>query len=119
MKSFFIFIIFIKFVFSDPSCTEGTKFCLRCESNLCVECENEVLAPDHDGGCEGAKRCINGQNYCIECDGNLYRNCEDNFSLMKKVSVLLHNSLISYQRVCLECKEDFLLIGEIDKICKS
>ena len=120
MKSFFIFFIFIKLVFSEPSCTEGTKFCLRCESNLCVECENEVLIPDQDGGCEGAKSCTNGQNYCIECDGNLCRNCEENYFPDENGGCsTTDNCLISYQGICLECEEDFLLVGENDKICKS
>ena len=79
--SFFILLIIITTINSSPECQPQSNFCQNCNyiTNLCHKCQKpDVLIPDENGGCIGAKKCFLGKNYCLECDinGNLCKTCE-------------------------------------------
>ena len=68
MSVYFFFITFqlITIIYSIPSCNDGSNLCKFCNilTNLCAKCEiSDILIPDENGGCTGAKKCIVGKNY--------------------------------------------------------
>lgn len=114
-------------IFSFPSCTNNINGCLKCNplTNLCEICSNSnYLIPDNNGGCKYSKICHPGINYCKECDSNekLCVSCDDN-SHPDEIGgcTMAENCKASYKGKCLECKENFILIGRENefKICKS
>ena len=129
----FIFIVFnllIIFNFSlEASCEKYEKGCLKCDplTNLCFRCENEVLIPDDQGGCIGAKKCQFGKNYCEQCNNlqNFCEICEKGYYQDNNGGCsYTQNCDISYNGECLKCKENYILLGirqyyDTLKICKS
>ena len=63
----------MRYIFSSPSCKDFENLCKHCNAitNKCSICiYPDILIPDENGGCIGAKKCFSGQNYCIECEEN-------------------------------------------------
>lgn len=125
---FFLFLIICNFSLSF-SCEKFEKGCIKCDplTNLCFRCENEVLIPDEQGGCTGAKICKMGYNYCEQCNSeqNLCQICENGYYRDNNGGCsYTENCDISYNGDCLKCKENYILIGvqqyyDTLKICKS
>ena len=124
---FFIFFYVFIIIQSEPSCQEHKNLCNHCNilTNLCVKCEkSEILIPDNNGGCVGAKNCVLGKNYCLECDleGKLCQNCDENYYPDENGGCTYTEGCeISYMGECLKCNPNFVLIGRENdlKICKS
>ena len=124
-KMFILLIILISNILSQK-CVEHENFCKNCDSltNLCSKCENDILIPDENGGCTGAKKCEVGENYCDECEenGNLCKNCEIGYFRDNNGGCSYTNNCeFSYKGECLKCSSDFTLIGGKNnfKLCKS
>ena len=129
-KIFFLIILIIfKIIISIPSCTPDVNFCSICNpvTKLCVKCVKDVYKIDENGGCTYARKCSFGENYCNECneETNLCKKCEnDYFPDENGGCSYTDNCIISDRGICLECKEDFILIGIDDyftngvRICK-
>ena len=125
----FLFTIFfiIKIVNSAPQCEPKSNFCENCNylTNLCHKCEKpDILIPNENGGCDGARKCFLGQNYCLECetDGILCKKCEENYYKDENGGCTYSEGCeISYKGECLKCKKGYVLIGKINefKFCKS
>ncbi len=134
------FISFILLIFSiliqsslskeeeeEPTCLAGTNFCKKCNEakGLCAKCQNELLAPDENGGCTGAKVCSPGKHYCETCDPELQNICsscmEGFFPDDNGACSYTPNCLISFKGHCLVCKENYILLGDEKsfRICKS
>ena len=102
-----------------------SNFCYHCNilTNLCAICEYpDILIPDKNGGCIGAKNCIPGKNNCNECDenGELCKICNENFFPDENGGCSYAKECkISYIGKCLQYKEVFILIGNELKLCKS
>ena len=124
IKILFLYLIF-NIVYSIPSCKNNTNFCIYCNNftNLCSKCSiPEILIPDEDGGCIGAKKCIPGKNYCKECDigGQICSKCEEYYHKDENGGCSFTKGCeISYLGQCLKCKNNFVLIGSQIRICKS
>ena len=121
MLIYFITLIILKISSISPSCKEGINFCSKCNptTKLCAKCEKDIFSPDERGGCIGAKKCI------IECEQNefLCNKCEIGYFPDENGGCsYTDNCEISYHGICLECKEEYILIGSSNsslKICKS
>ena len=119
--------ILIKKIISNPSCEIYINHCYKCnpKTNLCSKCEiPEILMPDENGGCIGSKKCILGKNYCLECDANgeLCKMCDSGFYPDENGACSYSNYCkISYKGECIECLDNYILIGQRFnlKICKS
>ena len=116
-------LIYIGIIYCAP-CKEGTNFCFRCNpiSKLCEKCQNNILVPDKNGGCEPIKKCRLESSYCLECQEESIpcKKCEEGYFPDENGGCsLTKNCDISYQGECLKCKENFILIGIDLKICKS
>ena len=121
----FLILIIIKLSFSSR-CVEGENFCLKCDNqnDICIQCKNEILVPNEQGECIGIKKCSEGKNFCFNCDieGDLCQYCETGFFPDNNGGCsYIDNCEISYNGLCLKCKENFILIGpdEDFKLCKS
>ena len=122
---FHIFIFLNSKVESLPLCKEDEKFCGKCNplTNICVKCIYDNLIPDDNGGCIGKNQCIVGKNYCNECNfnGEICRECEEGYYPDKNGGcAYTDHCKLSYKGECLECTNDYILIGkklEL-KICK-
>ena len=132
MLVYFLLLILIQIIFSNPTCKEGTNFCSKCHpvSKLCVKCEKDIYVPDENGGCTYSKKCVEGNHHCSKCndEGDLCKECEESYFPDENGGCSYTNNCeISYEGKCLKCKEDFILIGHNDyyeaneglKICKS
>ena len=128
--SFFAFSIILYYftiIHSFPSCKENQNLCIHCNSltYLCAKCEKEeILVPDKNGGCIGARKCQLGKNYCLECDteGQLCKKCEENYYPDENGGCSYSDQCeISYLGECLQCKVNYALIGREGnlKVCKS
>ena len=111
------------FIFS-PNCIEKENFCSICNpiTKLCAKCNLNILIPDEKGGCKNAKKCIPGNNYCSQCseDGELCKTCEEKYFPDENGGCSYTDDCsISYKGDCLKCKEEFILVGQNIKICKS
>ena len=124
------FIILSEAIISEPLCIETKNHCIKCHptNNLCLKCDKEIYTPDSNGGCEYFKNCIMGSNFCTECEEkeNLCKECDNGFFPDEYGGCsYTNNCKISYRGECLECKEDYILIGEKDiskegiRVCKS
>ena len=124
--NFYIILLFIIKIYSSPLCIDSQNFCYKCNplTNLCAKCKLDILVPDNNGGCIGAKKCTLGKNYCSECDieGGLCRKCEIGYYPDKNggCSYTEHCN-ISNKGECMECENNFILIGKDFelKICKN
>ena len=127
----FIFLI-LKISLFTSLCIEDKNHCSKCNpiSKLCVKCEKDIYIPDQNGGCKYSKKCILGKNYCLECNknGNRCEKCIMGYFPDENGGCsYTDNCEISFQGKCLECKKNFILIGEDKeynkelevKICKS
>ena len=109
-----------------PSCKEYSNYCLQCNilTNLCAKCQySDILAPDENGGCIGAKKCSLGKNNCNECDteGHLCKSCENNYYPDENGGCTYSEGCeISYLGECLKCKDGYILLGKEKqlKICR-
>ena len=127
MKTFIFFVILsiISIVWS--KCVVNENYCTKCNplTDLCSLCTKlEVLTPDDEGGCKGAKQCKPGKNYCFECNENneLCTICDISYYPDENGGCSSTNFCkISYRGECLECSDDFILVGEESnfKFCKS
>ena len=125
-KNYFylIFITTILSINSEPYCEEGKKNCLQCNliTNLCHKCDKNIFIPDSNGGCEPSKVCKMGNNYCAVCDEKeiLCQECDIGYYPDENGGCsIIPNCEISFKGECLKCVEDFVLIGDNLKICKS
>ena len=107
------------------SCTPNENNCIQCNplTNLCYKCSNQAYTPDNEGGCTPAKKCIVGTNFCTVCNekSDSCLVCEVGYYPDENGGCsYTNNCLISLNGHCLECKNDFLLIGQNEnlKICK-
>ena len=122
---FISFLILIKVIISYPSCKSYNFHWLTCnpKTNLCQKCEKpEILIPDEKGGSIGSQNCILGKNYCFECDkdGKLCKNCDDGYFPDENGGYsYTNNCKISYNGECIECQDNYILIGQLYnlKIC--
>lgn len=128
MKIYIIFfLILISKLNSNPICIQSKNHCKKCNqmTNLCALCEKlEVLIPDENGGCIGSKTCNSGKNYCFECDINNERCKKCDIGLFPDENGACSYSnfcKISYKGECIECIENYILVGENYnfKFCKS
>ena len=128
MKFFvYFFLLLIKIILSKKNCIESEKYCAKCNllTDLCAICERkDILIPDNNGGCKGAKKCLPGMNYCNECnqDGDLCKICEDGyFPDDNGCCSYTNNCKLSFNGECFECENDYILIGQKknSKRCKS
>ena len=114
-------------VYSSPVCKESVNHCYHCNpvTNLCSKCSNsDIFIPDENGGCKGAKKCMAGRNLCIECheNGELCKKCEINYYPDANGGCSYSEGCeISYRGECLQCEEDYILVGKDEniKMCKS
>ena len=122
---YYFFFLLIMEIISEPICIESKNHCSKCNllTNLCAICEiKDILIPDNDGGCIGAKKCISGQNYCNECNqnGELCQKCEEGY-FPDGNGGCSHtiNCILSDKGECFECEKDYILIGDKNmKTCK-
>ena len=120
----FIFIIYYLLInvnLSFQICIKGENLCSKCNymTNLCIKCDLNIYIPDKYGGCEPSKKCILGQNYCNECsdEQDKCKICEEGFFPDENGGcTYTDNCKISYKGECLECKNNFILIGKHEKI---
>ena len=119
-----LFIVIIPLVIT-PYCQILLNFCYHCNilTNICVICEYpDILIPDKNGGCIGAKKCISGKNNCNECDekSEYCKTCDENYYPDENGGCsYTKDCKISYLGKCLQCKEGSVLIGNELKLCKS
>ena len=131
MKKNFIYLfclLIIHITLSLSSCIVGENHCIEChnKTDLCYQCEKDIFIPNNQGGCKAIKKCQNFKNHCLECNeiGDLCTKCEISY-YPDEIGGCSHtkNCKISYDGICLECKEDYILIGqgfhEGIKVCKS
>ena len=129
MIIFFFYITLFNIITSEPSCKPEVDFCSRCNpvTKLCVKCVSNIYKPDENGGCTYARECTFGENYCIECndEGNLCKKCENDYYPDENGGCSYSEYCkISDKGICLECLNDYILIGIDDyfingvRICK-
>ena len=128
-KYIFILILIIYPIITAPSCKVGVNSCSKCDplTQLCLRCDKDVLSPDKNGGCAPSGKCIIGNNYCQECndDETICKVCEEGlFPDENGGCSLIANCAVSYKGKCLDCKEDYNLVGLESEgvgflICKS
>ena len=122
-----IFLLLIIKITSDPQCANNINHCMKCNqlTNLCIKCEKpDSFTPDNLGGCTGIKACSLGKNYCNECDsqGKLCTKCDEGYYPDENGGCsLATNCKISYKGQCIECKENYIILGSDNKyrLCKS
>ena len=119
---FLIFFIINSFSF----CANLENYCIQKNplNNLCLKCQLDILTPDDNGGCKGAKKCKIGENYCNQCDiqGKICTKCELGYIPdINGGCSYIENCKISYRGECIQCDDNFILIGNGTdfKICKS
>ena len=117
-----LFIIYKSYSFP---CIDSENNCIKCNplTNLCIKCKSDIYIPDENGGCVGAKKCFTGKNYCDECDfqGELCKKCENGYYPDKNGGCsFTENCQISYKGKCLQCEDNYILIGGSSdlKFCK-
>ena len=125
-KNYFYLILLINilFIYSQPQCEEGKNNCLKCNpvTKLCNKCEKDIYVPDENGGCKRSKKCVVGTNYCVVCNDEetLCDECDVGYFPDENGGCAnIPNCKLSYKGECLRCSDDFILIGESLKICKS
>ena len=110
-----------------PSCKVFSNFCEHCNilTNICAKCQySDVLVPDENGGCMGAKKCILGKNNCNECDigDHLCISCEKGYYPDESGGCTYSEGCeISYRGECIKCKDGYILLGNENqfKICRA
>ena len=113
----FLLIIIIRKLIASPTCKKNDNYCSKCNplTNLCAKCEFDILTPDEYGGCIGIQKCTLGYNNCDECDieGKLCNKCENGYFPDKNGGCsYTDNCILSYKGECLECDNNYILIGK-------
>ena len=116
MKIYFIFLLISKIIISNQVCFANTNKCTKCHpiTKLCIKCEKNIYAPDDQGGCTNAKKCNTGYNHCLQCkeDETVCRECDIGYFPDENGGCsITDNCEISYQGDCIECKENYILVG--------
>ena len=127
MKTYSFFILFSILNIVFPKCMYNQNHCSKCNplTDLCSLCTKpEILTPDDKGGCVGTKLCKPGKNYCFECDqtDEICKRCDEGLYPDENGGCSYSNYCkISYKGECLECIDDYILVGEKYhfKYCKS
>ena len=130
MSNFITLFFILKLVNSIPKCLIGEKNCTKCNyiTKLCAKCSLDILTPDLDGGCQPSRQCSIGKNYCHECSDNLdmCKICEVGYFPDRNGGCsYTDNCELSYKGECIQCKNDYVLIGKKSDIknnlllCKS
>ena len=130
MLFYIISFILFQIIANEPLCIELRNNCKMCNpiTNLCMECNKDIYTPDQNGGCEYYKNCVYGKNYCEECikEENICKICQNGYFPDEYGGCsYTNNCYISYKGECLECKEDYILIGQTEafsegiRLCKS
>ena len=125
----FIILLLLNIIFSQI-CKERENLCSQCNTlkNKCIKCEKDIYIPNNNGGCTYVKKCKVGKNNCLECyeEGNLCKICEKEYYPDEYGGCsFTDNCIISERGQCLECKENYILIGLDNyfnngiKLCKS
>ena len=124
LNNLYFIIIIIKTILSDNLCIDNKNYCKKCHplTNKCIKCISENFIINSDGGCTG--KCSSGKNYCNECDEEekICRECQSNFYPDKVGGCsIVPNCKASYMGKCIECEDNYILIGEEIgfKICKN
>ena len=117
------FIYFIFFSISFQTCIPFINHCIKCNpiTDICIQCDKNIYKPNENGECELSKTCEIGQNYCSSCNSDNYcSSCEFGYYPDENGGcATTENCLISYEGECLECTENFYLLGnEKFKYCK-
>ena len=120
-----ILLIFLSQLISiNSTCIPYQENCEVCHplNNLCIKCLADNYFPDKNGGCE--PKCTVGKNYCENCseDSKICSSCEEGYFPDKIGGCsFIPNCKESYRGKCLNCVENFVLIGykENFQICKS
>ena len=107
---------FLLISFSNQICKNYVNHCQKCDpsTDLCLKCEKNIYIPDLNGGCEPSKQCIQGENFCNTCDqsNKLCSTCDTGFFPDQNGGCsTTENCIISYKGECLQCDEDFYLVG--------
>ena len=129
-KIIVILLINLQIVLSVLNCTESLRHCSRCNmvTKLCVQCDKNIYVPDEYGGCKNSKKCVLNQNFCMECNeqGNLCSKCEEGYFPDENGGCSYSaNCEASYEGKCVECIENFVLVGADNyyageiAVCKS
>ena len=116
MIIYFISIIISTIMLVQSECIEGRNNCEKCDpfTKLCVKCKKDIYSPDDNGGCEYSKTCNLGRNYCLECleDGKICKTCDIGYFPDESGGCsYTDNCLVSYRGECIECKDNYVLIG--------
>ena len=121
---FSIILTLIPLFISDPECWKGHNHCFKCHplTNICTKCDSELYIPNTEGGCSLSKTCKPLKQYCINCDtsSSLCTECEKGyFPDLNGGCSYSPNCEISFNGECIQCKENYILIGNDDflKIC--
>ena len=120
---FFIFLLLL-IISINSSCIPNQNNCEVCHplDNICLKCISDNFFPDKNGGCE--PKCILGENYCNQCseDAKTCNVCEEGYYPDKIGGCsYIPNCYSSYKGKCLQCEEEYILIGDKNsfQICKS
>ena len=113
----FLFLLFFKYIICSQICEEGKNNCVKCDyiNQLCIKCNKDIYSPDKNGSCEKAMKCIVGKNYCQECNEELglCKKCEDGYFPDENGGCSYTNNCeISDRGECIQCKDDYILVGE-------
>ena len=123
-KLFTYFLSLILFPLTFETCTPNKDHCILCNplTNLCIKCDKNIYKPDENGGCEFSKTCKIGQNYCHTCNSNenFCSSCDLGYYADESGGcATTENCIISYKGECLQCTEDYYLLGNDKfKYCK-
>ena len=116
MLNLFVYIISLQLLFAYPICKEGEEFCFQCnfQKTQCIKCEKDLYIPNDKGGCSYIKKCKAGKNNCVECsmDGDVCELCDSDYYPDENGGCShTDNCVISENGKCLQCKDNYILIG--------
>ena len=110
----FYFIFIFSKIFLSKS-IEGIDLCSKYNplTKLCIKCKYDIYTPDTEGGCQYSRKCELGANHCIEClDGKTCKECDIGYFPDENGGCSMTNNCeISYKGQCLECKQNYVLVG--------
>ena len=120
----FIFLFLLKLITINSECINNQNNCEICHplNDICLKCISDNYFPEENGGCE--PKCTLGKNFCYKCseDLSICLTCEQGY-FPDKIGgcAFVPNCYSSYKGKCLQCEEDYILIGEENtfQICKS
>ena len=126
----FLVLIFFQIKISKQICTKYENHCSKCNymTKLCIKCDLNIYTPDNNGGCEPIQKCFIGKNNCNECSDDSFKCkiCENGYFPDENGGCsYTDNCKVSYRGECLECKDNYILLGKNSNIknnfvlCKS